>query len=82
MVELTRLNGSKIMINPYLVEIIESNPDTTILMNSGKKYLVSESPQDIEKRFSNFLAGSFYKALVHSGAKISTQPLSQKNKEN
>ncbi|MGL4388620.1 MAG: flagellar FlbD family protein [Brevinema sp.] len=81
MVELTRLNGSKITINPYLVETIESNPDTTILMNSGKKYLVSESPSEIEKRFSNFIAGSFYKALIHSGAKISAQPISQ-NKEN
>ncbi|MGL4394890.1 MAG: flagellar FlbD family protein [Brevinema sp.] len=77
MVELTRLNGSKITINPYLVETIESNPDTTILMNSGKKYLVIESAGEIEKRFSNFLAGSFYKALVHSGAKVTTQ-----NKEN
>lgn len=82
MVELTRLNGTKIIINPYLVEMIESNPDTVILMNSGKKYLVAEKPSDIEKKFSNFLAGSFYKAIVHAGAAIVTKPASEKNKEN
>lgn len=66
MIELTRLNDSKITINPYQVEMIESNPDTVIVMNSGKKYLVKESPEKIEKKFSNFMAGSIYKALVHS----------------
>jgi len=67
MIELTRLNDGKIVINPYLVETVESNPDTVIMMNSGKKYLVKETPAEIEKRFSNFIAGSFYKAMVHSG---------------
>ncbi|MGL4676446.1 MAG: flagellar FlbD family protein [Brevinema sp.] len=66
MIELTRLNDSKISINPYQVEMVESNPDTVVVMNSGKKYLVKENPQIIEKKFSNFLAGSIYKAIVHS----------------
>lgn len=66
MVELTRLNKTKITINPYQVEMLESTPDTTITMVSGKKYIVKELPADIEKKFSNFLAGSIYKAIVYS----------------
>lgn len=66
MIELTRLNNSKISINPYQMEIVESNPDTVVVMNSGKKYLVKEKPGEIEKKFSNFMAGSIYKAIVHS----------------
>jgi flagellar protein FlbD len=66
MVELTRLNDSKISINPYQIEMMESTPDTIIVMNSGKKYLVKEKSAEIEKKFSNFLAGSIYKAIIHS----------------
>ncbi len=66
MIELTRLNDTKISINPYQVEMMESNPDTVILMNSGKKYIVKESSDIIGKKFSNFMAGSIYKAIVHS----------------
>ncbi len=66
MIEVTRLNDSKITINPYQIEIMESTPDTIIIMNSGKKYLVKEKAIDIEKKFSNFLAGSIYKAIIHS----------------
>ncbi|MGL4367403.1 MAG: flagellar FlbD family protein [Brevinemataceae bacterium] len=72
MIELTRLNNSKISINPYQVEMIESNPDTVIVMNSGKKYLVKEDQNIIEKKFSNFLAGSFYKALVKANIKLNS----------
>ncbi len=66
MLELTRLNDSKFSINPYQVEMMESTPDTVIIMNSGRKYVVKESPATIEKKFSNFLAGSIYKAIVYS----------------
>lgn len=66
MIELTRLNDTKITINPYQLEMMESNPDTVIVMNSGKKYIVKEKTHEIEKKFSNFMAGSIYKAIVHS----------------
>lgn len=82
MVELTRLNDTKIFINPYQVEMIESTPDTVIIMNSGKKYLVKEAPIDIEKKFSNFLAGTVYKAIIHSGAKVNINPTMSKKSEN
>lgn len=74
MIEVTRLNDTKIFLNPALIETVEQTPDTVVIFNSGKKFLVKESPQDLERKFSNFLAGSIYKALVHAGANVSLNP--------
>lgn len=70
MVELTRLNNTKFSINPYLVEIIESTPDTVIVMNSGKKYLVQETVGEIGEKISQFLSENIRRALVQSSVKI------------
>lgn len=47
MIEVTRLKGTKIIINAELIEIIEETPDTVITLTSGKKYIVSESSKEI-----------------------------------
>jgi len=47
MIELTRLNGQKIVINLELIESLEETPDTVITLTTGKKYVVAESPSQI-----------------------------------
>lgn len=47
LVEVTRFNGSKIMLNAELIEVVESTPDTVITLTTGKKYVVTESCKDI-----------------------------------
>ncbi|MBO5426422.1 MAG: flagellar FlbD family protein [Lachnospiraceae bacterium] len=47
MIEVTRLKGTKIIINAELIEMIEETPDTVISLTSGKKYIVSESGKEI-----------------------------------
>lgn len=47
LVEVTRLKGSKIMINAELIEVVEETPDTVITLTNGKKYVVSESCDEI-----------------------------------
>jgi len=47
-IELTRMNGTKITLNAELIEIVEETPDTVITLTSGKKILVKESRQDIK----------------------------------
>lgn len=47
LIEVTRLKGTKIIINAELIEIIEETPDTVITLTSGKKYIVSESSKEI-----------------------------------
>ncbi|GAA4674372.1 flagellar FlbD family protein [Frondihabitans cladoniiphilus] len=43
MIVVTRLNDSQFAINPDLIERITENPDTTLVMVDGAKYIVRES---------------------------------------
>lgn len=47
MIELTRLNEVKFSINPELIEIIETTPDTVVTLTTGRKFIVKESRQEI-----------------------------------
>ena len=42
MIEVTKLNGLKTLINPDLIETVESNPDTVISFTTGRKIIVKE----------------------------------------
>ena len=48
MIEVTRLNGTKILINPDLIEFVEETPDTVISFTTGRKIIVKESRQEIK----------------------------------
>lgn len=48
MIELTRLNDSRIMINSDLIEMVEETPDTVITLTTGRKFVVKESRQDVK----------------------------------
>lgn len=48
MIEITKMNGTKITVNADLIEIIEETPDTVITLNTGKKLIVKESRQELE----------------------------------
>ncbi|MHA7240844.1 flagellar FlbD family protein [Arthrobacter sp. TMS1-12-1] len=43
MIVVTRLNESQFAVNPDLIERIHENPDTTLVMVDGAKYIVTES---------------------------------------
>jgi flagellar protein FlbD len=44
MIELTRLNGSPLVVNCDLIQYAESAPDTTLTLLNGEKVVVRESP--------------------------------------
>lgn len=48
MIELTKLNDVKFSVNPELIEIVETTPDTVITLTTGRKLIVKESRQDIK----------------------------------
>jgi flagellar protein FlbD len=61
MIKVTRLDGMEYYINPHQIESIESKPDTTLLMLSGKIVVVREKPElvidrivDYRKRIGSF----------------------------
>lgn len=56
MIVLTRLNDSQFAINPDLIERIHSNPDTTLVMVDGAKFIVTESMDDVIERIASYRA--------------------------
>ena len=61
MIEVTRLDGRTYHVNPHQIEYIESNPDTTLVMLSGKRLVVREPYEQILERIVNYrkLIGAF-----------------------
>ena len=53
-IEITKLNGTRILINPDLIEIIESTPDTVISLTTGRKIIVKESRQEINNLVKSY----------------------------
>lgn len=47
MIQLTRLNGNKFLINSDLIEIVDANPDTVITLINDHKFVVKENMQDV-----------------------------------
>jgi flagellar protein FlbD len=43
MIEVTKINGSKLLVNTSLIETVEETPDTVITLNDGKKIIERES---------------------------------------
>jgi flagellar protein FlbD len=61
MIEVTRLDGTTYYVNPHQIEYIESNPDTTLVMLSGKRLVVREPYEQILERIVSYrkLIGAF-----------------------
>ncbi|MGC8971034.1 MAG: flagellar FlbD family protein [bacterium] len=62
MIQVTRLNNTKIIINADLIEIIEATPDTTITLTTGKRFVVKEPIEEIIKRIIAYKR-AVYRAL-------------------
>ncbi len=54
MIEVTNLNGKKYWINPHQIENMEQNPDLTLTLLSGKKVVVSETPEEVINRIIEY----------------------------
>jgi flagellar protein FlbD len=54
MIEVTQLSGKVYWVNPHQIEYMESNPDTTFVMLSGKRIVVKESVQAVIDRIVEY----------------------------
>ncbi|MBW4043845.1 flagellar FlbD family protein [Acidipila rosea] len=52
MIELTRLNGSALVVNSDLIKYAEASPDTTLTLVNGEKLVVLESCDEVVARVS------------------------------
>jgi flagellar protein FlbD len=50
MIELTRLNGTPIMLNSDLIKTAEASPDTMLTLINGEKLIVSEGCAEVTER--------------------------------
>ena len=65
MIDLTRLNGHRLVLNCDLIKFAEAAPDTTITLITGEKLIVRESCDELMERTSA------WRSQVLSGAGIS-----------
>ena len=47
MIALTRLNGTRIYVNTFLIQHLEETPDTVVTLTNGHHFLVRESVEEI-----------------------------------
>lgn len=65
MIEVTKLNDTKLLINAELIETVEETPDTVISFTTGRKIIVKESRQEI-KNLVELYKRSIYSSLLKS----------------
>lgn len=61
MIIVTNLRGEEFTVNCDLIETISENPDTTMLLTSGKVYIVRESMKEVINKAVE------YHRMIHSG---------------
>ena len=54
MIRLTRLNHGLFMLNPDLIEHLESTPDTVITLTNGHQFMVLEPADEVVHRIVEF----------------------------
>ena len=59
MIEVTKINGQKVLINPALIEVIEETPDTVISFSTGRKIIVKESRQELKNLVKSYRKDNF-----------------------
>ncbi|MCR5799425.1 MAG: flagellar FlbD family protein [Lachnospiraceae bacterium] len=59
MIEITKLNGTKTLVNQDLIETVESTPDTVITLTTGKKIIAKESRQEIDNLVKSYRKGIY-----------------------
>ncbi len=54
MIQLTRLNHSRLAINSDLIKFVEAAPDTVLTLVTGEKVVVRETPGEVIERVREF----------------------------
>lgn len=54
MIQVTKLNGSVVYVNPDLIRFVESTPDTILTFTDNSTLMVREQPKDLIERVVGF----------------------------
>ena len=69
MIVITRTNGTKVYINPELIQSVEATPDTVITLAGNKIMIVKESPREVADRFIEYRRKTLAPILVSGTGK-------------
>ena len=81
MIELTRLNKKKFILNCDLIESIESTPDTVITLRNGKLCIVEESPEQVAEMTLDYRKSQYSGLLLGVVSNVVAETLSQMPQE-
>jgi flagellar protein FlbD len=73
MIELTRLNGSRLIVNCDLIKYAESSPDTVLTLITGEKLIVLESSGEISRRTLEYRAQVLSAAWPDAAASLNAK---------
>jgi flagellar protein FlbD len=54
MIQVTKLDGTEYYISPNQIECIEVNPDTTVVMLSGRHHIIREEVDTVLDRIETY----------------------------
>ena len=66
MIEVTKINGTKILINSNLIETVEETPDTVMTLTDGKKVIIKESRHEV-KNLVRLTRQEYFKEMLNVG---------------
>lgn len=66
MIEVTKINGVKILINTNLIETVEETPDTVVTLTDGKKVIIKESRHEV-KNLVKLTRQEYFKGILNVG---------------
>ncbi len=64
MIEVTKINGTKLLVNTGLIETVEETPDTVITLTDGKKIIVKESRREV-KNLVKLARQEYFKEILN-----------------
>jgi flagellar protein FlbD len=73
MIDLTRLNGNRMVVNCDLIKFAEATPDTTLSLVTGEKLIVLESCDEVIKRILVYRAKVLAQAWPDAASAISAK---------
>ena len=64
MIRVNMMNGEEVFVNEDLIETIRVTPDTVLFLTNGKRYVVTNTPEEVLERIREFrretFAGNIY----------------------
>jgi len=73
MIELTRLNGSRLIINCDLIKYVEAAPDTVLTLITSEKLVVREPCDEISERTLAYRAAVLRQAWPEAASSLSAR---------